>query len=328
MFAPIQPKATIFIPTYNRIQFLKRALESALNQTYANTQVVVLNNGSTDSTAQLLEEYRQRVCLLENKTNIYPFDFSTILNSCEGYYWQFLSDDDWLEPTYLEEVIRLWTENPKLVFVHARCSVESKHGSNLGPGFPAILEGIELVQSFFEQRGGPSFCATLFRSEDVRRNISLIEGDYLGDAPLWTSIAFEGKVGFVDKPLSHYQLSDSSTIVQTIQLAMCDYLKLARRCQETFRQKGLSFEAVQGLQRACDSGAGAVFASLLFRKAAIGATAASLFAELRASWKIVTRMRFKTYILVARSLMIPCQTWIRGIRPRIVRFIHTFRLII
>ena len=320
-------KVTIFIPTYNRCQLLPKALESALAQTYPWIEVLVLNNGSTDSTKAVLAQYSdERITILENEHNIYPPDGYRTLAASSGHYWMCLSDDDWLEPTFLEEVVGLWMKKPELVFVHARCSVESKHGSSLGPGFPDIMEGIELVRSFFEQRGGPSLCATLFRSEDVRRNLGLIQGDYLGDAPLWTSLAFEGRVGFVDRPLAHYQLSDSSAIVQTLRPVMSDYLKLASRCQDAFRQRGLSSKTIKVLKKACNRGAGAVFASLLFRKATIGATTASLLAELRASWPIVKRMHWRSYIIVAKAIM--TSNWVLRIILRIGRLIRRARLII
>ena len=51
------PKVTIAIPVYNGSNFLREAIDSALSQTYPNTEIVVVNDGSTDATREILDSY-------------------------------------------------------------------------------------------------------------------------------------------------------------------------------------------------------------------------------------------------------------------------------
>ena len=50
------PKVSIYIPAYNAIDFIEEAIESAFNQTYTDLEIVVVNDGSTDETGELLDQ--------------------------------------------------------------------------------------------------------------------------------------------------------------------------------------------------------------------------------------------------------------------------------
>ena len=53
-------KVSIIVPTYNKAEQLKRALDSILGQTYSNLEVIVINDGSLDHTKDILQEYQQK----------------------------------------------------------------------------------------------------------------------------------------------------------------------------------------------------------------------------------------------------------------------------
>src|SRR5690554_2600049 len=68
-----QPLISVIMPCYNAEQFLPMALDSIINQTYTNLEIVCINDGSTDKTAAILEEYAkkdQRIRIIHNETNL------------------------------------------------------------------------------------------------------------------------------------------------------------------------------------------------------------------------------------------------------------------
>ena len=62
------PKVSIIIPTYNRAHYLREALESATQQTYPNLEIIVVNDGSTDTTEEVLAPYRHRIHISSSPT--------------------------------------------------------------------------------------------------------------------------------------------------------------------------------------------------------------------------------------------------------------------
>ncbi len=105
------PLVTVGIPTYNRSRTLPRAVKSVLNQTYKNIEMIISDNGSTDKTAEIGKTFAKT----NNKIRYYRqscnkgivFNHSFVLRLAKGKYFKWLSDDDFLSPTYIENIIDL-----------------------------------------------------------------------------------------------------------------------------------------------------------------------------------------------------------------------------
>jgi glycosyltransferase involved in cell wall biosynthesis len=116
----MQQCITIFIPTYNRAQLLKRAIESALNQKWENLEVIVSDNGSSDETFRVAEEYLKKDCRFkyfrhpQNRGMIANYEFG--LSIIQSEYFSLLSDDDLLLPSYCETAMQAFSENPSIAF--------------------------------------------------------------------------------------------------------------------------------------------------------------------------------------------------------------------
>src|SRR5579885_2083954 len=91
---------TIAIPVYNRAQLVRQALESALAQDLENTEILVIDNCSTDGTWETLHEYSDpRLRLVRNPTNVGLFgNLNRCLELAEGKYLRILCSDDRLLP--------------------------------------------------------------------------------------------------------------------------------------------------------------------------------------------------------------------------------------
>lgn len=99
-------KISIGIPTYNRPKLLKKAVESVLNQTYKNIEVIISDNCSTDKdVSSVLEGFIKdnRVKVYRQKKNEgFIFNMNFVLEASTGEYFMRLNDDDWIDPNYLE----------------------------------------------------------------------------------------------------------------------------------------------------------------------------------------------------------------------------------
>lgn len=105
-----EPKFTIGIPTYNRSVTLRRSIESALDQTYPNVEVLVSDDASTDDTAEMVRSFGDRVRYHRNPENIRVWpNFSLLTGLATGRYFSWLQDDDVLMPDFAARAVRALT---------------------------------------------------------------------------------------------------------------------------------------------------------------------------------------------------------------------------
>lgn len=104
-------KVTVITQAYNSRDYIRRSIESVLNQTYTNFEYILYDNGSTDGTGHILDEYAhrdKRIKLLRAEENYPGVKWCDILlKEGTGDYFTELDSDDWLEPNFLEKMVQL-----------------------------------------------------------------------------------------------------------------------------------------------------------------------------------------------------------------------------
>ena len=110
---------SIGIPTFNRLAGLKRALESVQAQEYANIEIIISDNASTDGT----EHYCRAVCESDPRVSYIRQDsnvgseknFAAALEAAHGEYFMWLADDDWIDPNYISLCTAYLSAHPDFV---------------------------------------------------------------------------------------------------------------------------------------------------------------------------------------------------------------------
>ena len=103
----MQPKISIIIPVYNVEKYLPECLDSILNQTFQDFEIICVDDGSTDSSLDILQEYKRkddRFVILQQHHAGAGAARNNGIKLAEGKYIQFLDSDDYFEPTLLEEM--------------------------------------------------------------------------------------------------------------------------------------------------------------------------------------------------------------------------------
>ncbi|RPI78464.1 MAG: glycosyltransferase family 2 protein [Chloroflexi bacterium] len=112
------PQVSVIIPTRNRANLLAEAIESVLNQTYSDFELVIVDDGSTDHTAEVVTAFRdQRIvyCKQEKQERGAARNKGVALS--QGEFITFLDDDDWYMPRKLEIQVRELRANPDVGIV-------------------------------------------------------------------------------------------------------------------------------------------------------------------------------------------------------------------
>jgi len=102
---PENSKVSLLIRVYNSERYLVPCLESALNQTYSNMEVIAVNDGSTDGSAEILERYSDRIRIVNTAHRGRPAAFNTGISSMTGEWLTSLDSDDIIYPDAVERLV-------------------------------------------------------------------------------------------------------------------------------------------------------------------------------------------------------------------------------
>lgn len=207
------PKVSVIIPTYNREQYLSDAIDSVIEQTFSDYEIIVVDDGSTDNTKEVLRKYNGKIRYFFQKNNGPSAARNMGLKQALGEYVAFLDSDDIWFTDYLEENINLlekcydlamtdnyvdiYTENKKLLRRNYKdrenyLGNESKLYEILFQRFQNGFSGgigIVIKKSCFSEIG-------LFDE-----NLKILE-----DWDLWLRIALKRlKIGYIQHPLFIYR---------------------------------------------------------------------------------------------------------------------------
>jgi glycosyltransferase involved in cell wall biosynthesis len=138
-----RPVVSVVIPNYNYGHFLAECIESVLNQTYRDWEIIVVDDNSTDGSREIVAGYIQRhsdrqISLVVNPLG--PSGTPTPINmgirQMRGEYFAWLSSDDIFEQDKLEAQVRLLDENPAVGLVHSAFLTIDENGRQIGEFHP------------------------------------------------------------------------------------------------------------------------------------------------------------------------------------------------
>lgn len=132
-----EPLISIVIPIFNRDKTIDKSLKSIINQTYTNWECILVDDGSTDKSIAILEEYSNR----DSRFRFYKRPVKRVkgANSCRNYgfelskgeYLKWFDSDDWLLENHIEEKITVLRKNPNVDAVLAKTIMVNDHQEKL-----------------------------------------------------------------------------------------------------------------------------------------------------------------------------------------------------
>jgi len=175
------PLVSILIPAYNREDLIVPCIQSALDQTVQELEVVVVDNESTDNTWQVCHAFAakdKRVRVFRDPLNIGPVrNWQRCIQEARGRYGKILFSDDLIEPAFLERTLPfLQSPDVGFVFTAARIGAEAGKGLityQIGSA-AGTMEARDFIEAaLFDGNVPVSPGCALFRMEDLRTNLVL-----------------------------------------------------------------------------------------------------------------------------------------------------------
>lgn len=109
-----KPRASIIITNYNYDKFLKEAIDSALNQTYLNTEIVVVDDGSTDNSRDIIKSYGDKIVPVLKVNGGQASAFNAGFAASRGEIICFLDSDDMFMPEKVVEIVEIFSSDQEL----------------------------------------------------------------------------------------------------------------------------------------------------------------------------------------------------------------------
>lgn len=113
------PKVSVIIPTYNYARYLPDAIESVLSQTFSDYEIVIVDDGSTDNTVEVLQPYTGKIKYIYKENGGLSSARNVGIQNSIGEYLVFLDSDDMLMPDKLKIQTAILDDNPEVGFVYS-----------------------------------------------------------------------------------------------------------------------------------------------------------------------------------------------------------------
>lgn len=111
-------KVSVIIPVYNGEKYIEECLESILSQTYKNIEIIVVDDGSTDNTKQILENYKNKIMLKCQKNSGASTTRNNGYKLASGEYILFFDADDYMTENYIKNAVNIMNEGYDLVITN------------------------------------------------------------------------------------------------------------------------------------------------------------------------------------------------------------------
>lgn len=208
-------KVSIIVPVYNGFSYLKKCLDSLINQTYKNIEILIVNDGSTDDSIKILNKYQKkdnRIILIDKQNEGQAKARNLALSKASGEYILFVDCDDYIELSMVEDLLKIAIkENSDIVSSDLKCINED--------GNSFIIKGIQNVSNdnsinFLLSDPGP--CAKLFKTSFLNKNnFKFLENRIYEDLATIPVLATKTKnISYINSSYYNYIIHNNSTMKQ------------------------------------------------------------------------------------------------------------------
>lgn len=237
------PLVSVIIPNFNHGKYLTKRIDSVINQTYSNIEVIILDDCSIDNSLKIINEYKDhpkvRHILINDKNSGSPFiQWKKGIEQATGDLIWLAESDDWCEPTFLENVVPPILNDESIVISYCQSYCVNENTISWQSQHHLLSEKVD-SQKFISEYLTPN--PAIFNASMAvwqKKYFNAISDDYLsykfsGDWLFWLELAKKGNVHISGKILNYFRKHDadvSSSAYQT-GLNFIEGLKILSYCQ-------------------------------------------------------------------------------------------------
>jgi glycosyltransferase involved in cell wall biosynthesis len=212
------PRVSVIIPTYNRAHFIAEAIRSVLSQTYRDFEIIVVDDGSTDNTKEVVNSFKdhhiryiyqdnQRVCVARNNG----------IEVSKGEYIVLLDSDDVLMEKAIERELHMLERNPEVGLSYGQKYMMDEKGHIFAlrkpkHRAPGVYRGAKEIINLFRYGNYIVPSTTMIRRSSII-DVGLFDPAFnagSNDFEMWVRIAKKYAVAYIAEPVAKYRISSTS----------------------------------------------------------------------------------------------------------------------
>lgn len=221
----MSPLVSIVLPVYNCEKYLRECIDSILAQTYNTWELVIIDDGSTDASPNICDEYARsetRIKVFHQSNSGVSYSRNTGIEASSGQFIVFCDSDDYLEPEYLETLLQTARDHPS--YEHIWCCFQTVSGSdrenarlNYVLYDPVSFYSIKDIMTLHAMWLDASPCNKLYRVEIITQNhLRFPENLSLGEDFLFNlsylDCSSTQRIAVIAQPLYNYRLREEDSL--------------------------------------------------------------------------------------------------------------------
>lgn len=220
---------SVIVPNYNHSLYLRERIDSVLNQTYRDFEVIILDDCSTDNSSDIIESYRShtkigQIIFNEHNSGSTFIQWKRGLELAQGEWIWIAESDDWCVPHFLERMVGFIDNHPELGLCYSNSKLVDSDNNEIYTHFWSDLlnakdfsldyvreKQMEFADHLIFQNNILNASAVVVRKEVLKKYINQIEQFRMyGDWLIWSQIAMECKIGFVAEKLNYFRTHNNN----------------------------------------------------------------------------------------------------------------------
>jgi glycosyltransferase involved in cell wall biosynthesis len=206
----LKPLVSVIIPTYNHAHYVSEAIESVLQQTYHNYEIIVVDDGSTDRTREAVAKYGTRVRYLWQQNQGLSSARNTGLRTAKGSLIGLLDADDTYEPDFLSTLVSILEASSNADGVYCRAQTVDVTNQPLPQQIGKVVPSERLYHALLEGGFFPPLC--MFAHKYCYEQAGLFDESFQGcaDWELWLRFSKQFSIVGTDRVLARYRVLPNS----------------------------------------------------------------------------------------------------------------------
>lgn len=234
-----KPLISIIIPVFRVEEYINRCLESVLNQTYSNLEIILVDDGSPDRCPQICDDYAkidERVVVIHQENKGLSGARNAGIAVAHGEYISFIDSDDYIQSIYIEQLYSTLTNSGKRLVACSYSNKEELLNDELVDNFEVYSAENAIKEILLERAFQPSAWGKLYDRE-LFSQVLFPEGKIFEDyatAPLFFHLA-DG-LAYCKSKLYYYTYNDESITKSSFNKKQLQYFEIANNINDFLRE--------------------------------------------------------------------------------------------
>lgn len=221
-------KVSVVVTAYNVEKYISKTIESIINQTYKNLEIIIVNDNSIDNTLNVINKYNDpRIILINNSENVGAGKSRQIgISKCTGEFIEIIDGDDWISFDYIEKLVRKQQETGADMVGGGVLTVNENTGECVGHSFGNITV-IEKQKYLIYSGGKIMYLNNMIVKKELYDLVPYVDWRYCEDTPVIVRLFYyANKVSYI-QDIGYNYLQRKDSLCHSINKAV-HYLLCAR----------------------------------------------------------------------------------------------------